>query len=374
MTLLPKRWQTLAVLARRARAHAQAADPAIQYRTLVRIGMLRLVSLFVMVVATGACVADRGLLGVHVEGVPTQAFEIAASIGGVVFFLSTMLSNTSWIDALPVAEAASDKTLLYLRPFELDMNSLLQLSIGAAAGLVLHLSSRGDAYQCLLSIPLLCIRVSDEQNLQYSFGAYGRLVTFRQPGRRLQPVGALRLSANDDWKRDVARRMLDARLVIIRPGRSESMRWEAIQALRTVPPERLVFYLRFRGRKAQRQSAYDSFRQQLQAFVPVDLPVRLPMATYLVVDRAWTPHFFSVSNRPTDLVRQALSGDFDRERLRPLFAVLGQDGLREPLSLRERLSNTSWASPLVSLIIGFVFAVVCAVGTTVYFLTLMLNP
>jgi hypothetical protein len=370
MRLLPRGWGYRNSLARRIIDEGGRATPELGLRTLIVSAAVQIGGMLVVVAAVGACVADRVVFGLHVSGVPAWGPEVAASIGGVLFFLSPMLFNTGWAVALPYSETASRATLLYLRPFGLDVGPILQLSVGASTGLVLHLSTR--PFHCLVAVLLLFVRVGDEQRLQYAFGAFGRLITFRQPGRKLQPVGAMRLSAEQDWKRDVARRMLVARLVIVRPGESESMRWEVVQALRTVPPERLLFHLRFRGLRPRRQRAYEQLRAQLQAFLPVDLPERFPSATWLVIDPAWRPHFIRVSHRPIDLVRQALSGDFERERLRPLFAALGHEFRLKHLTLREKFTNLMWQPPLVTAVVGLVFSAFIAVIAAVCLVALLL--
>jgi hypothetical protein len=357
-------------LARRIIEQAGPATPELGLSTLVKAGAMQVGGLLLVVVAVGACIASRGIIGAHPGGGPVRWFEVVASAGGILFFLSSMLFNTGWVQALPFAEAASPRTLLYLRPFEVDVRAVLPLAVGASAGLVIHFATHG--YLCFLAVLLLAVRVGDEQRLQYAFGPFGRLLTFRHPGKKLLPVGAMRLAAEADWQRDVTRRMQDARLVIVRPGESESMRWEVMQALRTVPPERLVFYLRFPGSRSRKRRAYDTFRAQLQAFVPARLSERLPSGTWVAMDRQWRPRVFTPSNRPADLVRQALSGDFERERIRPLLAALGDEFRREPLTLRERIRNSAWDSPLVRVFVAIVFCAVLAVVTTVIFLALVL--
>ncbi|MET0397097.1 MAG: hypothetical protein ABW277_09765 [Longimicrobiaceae bacterium] len=279
---------------------------------------------------------------------------LTASVGGVIYFLAPMLFNTSFVTMRgPQSPGAARRRLLYLRPFELDAGMLLQLSVGASCGLVvcavLWLQPRISAPWLLwvmLSPTPLVVRVGEEQSLQNGFGSFGRLITFSHPRKRLQPIGAWRHQASDHWKDDVTSYMREARLVIFRPGSSPSIEWELHRLLDTVPVERILFYLRFHGSAARRQRAWEAFRGQVWVHIPANLPDTPGRARYLLIDHQGNARLFAPDNRPTTLLAQMFSGDFDCERLRPVLEALGDDFRIERTARLRRLLTFSVWQPL----------------------------
>ncbi|MEW5925930.1 MAG: hypothetical protein AB1941_00450 [Gemmatimonadota bacterium] len=307
--------------------------------------------------------------------------ELAAAVGGVLYFLAPMLFNTAWISLRgPRSPEAARRLLLYLRPFELDVGRLLQLSVGASCGLavgaVLWLQPRfwypWPLWVMFCTAPLF-VRVGEEQSLQSGFGSFGRLITFSQPRKRLQPIGAWRHQASDQWKDDVTSYMREARLVIFRPGSSPSIEWELHRLLDTIPVERILFYLRFRGSAGRRQRAWETFRGQVWAHIPANLPATPGRARYLLIDRAGNARLFAPDNRPRALLAQLFSGDADRERLRPVLDALG-DGFRiEPeTGLRRFLILSTWQPLRVQVAIACIFGCAVAAGLTVLVVALVL--
>jgi hypothetical protein len=299
--------------------------------------------------------------------------ELAAAVGGVLYFLAPMLFNTAWISLRgPRSPEAARRLLLYLRPFELDVGRLLQLSVGASCGLavgaVLWLQPRfwypWPLGVMFCTIPL-CVRLGEEQSLQSGFGSFGRLITFSQPRKRLQPIGAWRHQASDQWKDDVTNYMRKARLVIFRPGSSPSIEWELHRLLDTVPVERILFYLRFHGSAARRQRAWEAFRGQVWAHIPANLPDTPGRARYLLIDRHGNARLFAPDNRPTTLLAQMFSGDFDCERLRPVLEALGDDfRIERTMRLRRLLTFSVWQPLRVQLAIICIFGCAAALVIT----------
>jgi hypothetical protein len=291
--------------------------------------------------------------------------ELVAAVGGVVYFLAPMRFNTAWVTVRgPRSPEAARLLLLYLRPFELDAGMLLQLAVGAACGLavaaVLWLQPGfpmpWHVWALFCTVPLW-VRVGEEQTLQNGFGSFGRLITFSHPRKRLQPIGAWRYQASDRWQDDAKNYMLQARLVIFRPGSSPSIEWELHQLLDTVPAERILFYLRFRGSAERRQRAWEAFRDQVWTHIPANLPDTPGRARYLLIAGSGNSRLFAPDNQPTALLAQLFSCDFDRERLRPVLEALGDDFRSEPATgLRRITAFTSWqpmwAQVVVACILG----------------------
>jgi hypothetical protein len=292
--------------------------------------------------------------------------ELTAAAGGVTYFLAVMRFNTAWVTLRgPRSPEAARRLLLYLRPFELDAGLLLQLSVGASCGLAvsvaLWLQPRSAipwAVWVIFCTAPLSVRVGEEQGLQNGFGSFGRVITFSQPRKRLQPIGAWRYPASDDWKEEVTSYMRAARLVIFRPGSSPSIEWELHRLLETVPAERILFYLHFQGFAGRRQRAWEAFRGQVRTHIPTNLPDSPGRARYLLIDRRGNARLFAPDNRPAALRAQLFSGDFDRERLRPVLEAMG-DGFRvEPATAFRRFLTFSMRQPLwvyvvIACMIGF---------------------
>lgn len=307
--------------------------------------------------------------------------ELAAAAGGVLYFLAPMRFNTAWVTLRhPRSPEAARRLLLYLRPFELDAGTLLQLSVGASCGLavcaVLWLQPRfvfpWPPWVIFCTAPLW-VRVGEEQSLQSGFGSFGRLITFSHPRKRLQPIGAWRHRASEQWKDEVTSSMRRARLVIFRPGSSPSIEWELHQLLATVPAERILFYLRFRGSSGRRQRAWEAFRGHVRAHIPANLPDTPGRARYLLIDRHGNARLFAPDNRPAALLRQLFSGDFDRERLLPVLEALGDDFRIEPATRLRRFLNLSTSQPLwVDVAIACIVSFGAALVLTPFIVALLL--
>src|SRR5262249_43738287 len=141
---------------------------------------------------------------------------------------------------------------------------------------------------------------------------------------------------DSNWRQEVINYMTRARLVIVRPGKSEGIQWEINQLFNGVSNKRILFYLRFRGRKRSKEKAYEAFRSNLpshiQILFPVELPKRLEKAPYLIFDSAWNPCFIPEANRPRDLIEQIFSrsGDLYTDRFRPVLDALGIEPYTQP--------------------------------------------
>ena len=278
--------------------------------------------LTVLAAAAALDLSKQGMFGFVLTGIPLWCFGVLASAGGVVFFLGPMLFGSDPIQSRP-ATKTGELLFLYLRPFQLDARSVVQLMVGASTGVVVYMGLLTGLWWPLTFVPLI-ININKEQNFQNVFTSFGRFITFGNPHEWLQPIGASRVYVQDDWRREVTHFMSLARLVIIRPGESVSIKWEIEQVGNLVPPERIVFYLQFRGWKKRRERAYQSFRSHLQSMFPTELPEQLGRARFLTFDHSWNPHFVEEANRPSQLILQLFSrsGDVTRDNLRPLLKAL----------------------------------------------------
>lgn len=275
--------------------------------------------------STGVVLTRWGMFGFVLSGIPLWCFGVLAAAGGVMFFLAPMVYGSS--SAIPAARSRGEPErmlFLYLRPFELDARNLLQLLVGASAGILVYLNLLDGLWMLAAVMPTI-LNISKEQDFKDALAPLGEFLAFGKPGERLQPVGASRLYLKDSWQQEITRYMACARLVIVRPGSSPSIRWEVSQVLKTVPPERILFYLRFRGRRKRKERDYEVFRNCVRAHLGAELPEQLGKARYLVFDARGRPHFVREANRPSELVRQVFSrtGDLATDRLRPVLQAVG---------------------------------------------------
>jgi hypothetical protein len=138
--------------------------------------------------------------------------------------------------------------------------------------------------------------------------------------------------------------------------------------LKTVPLERILFYLRFRGRGKRKQREYEEFRDCVRPYLPAELPERLGRAQYLIFDAAGRPHFLREANRPSELIRQLFSrtGDVTADRFLPILRALGIEPPPRPRDLMSGAAQVFlWLCTLISLI-----AVFASLGWLVFVSTL----
>jgi hypothetical protein len=286
--------------------------------------------LAVAVGSAGVQLTRWGMFGFVLTGVPPWFFGIVAGVGGVMYFLGPMVYGSASFTPVAGSPGARDRMLfLYLRPFELDPGTLLQLFVGASVGILAYFNSLVSLGTAVVALPIF-LNVSKEQGFRDAFAPFGDFVAFGRPGEKLQPVGASRLYLKDDWKKEVTRHMVRARLVVVRPGSSPSIRWEVSQVLKMVPPERILFYLRFRGWGKRPTRDYEAFRRCVRVHLGAELPERLGEARYLVFDASGRPRLIREASRPSELIRQVFSPS-DTVVPNRLLPVLQAVGLEPPL-------------------------------------------
>lgn len=308
--------------------------------------------LVILAGSTGVYLTRWGMFGLVLTGVPVWCSAAVAAAGGVMFFLGPMAYGSASAAPAKGSPGEPERMLfLYLRPFELDARNVLQLCVGASAGVLACLSLLDGVWIALAALPTV-LNISKEQGFRDALGSMGDFIACGRPGEKLQPVGAGRLYLEDDWKEEITGFMARARLVIVRPGSSPSIRWEVSQVLKTVPPERILFYLRFRGRRKHREREYQELRRCVRAHLGAELPARLGSARYLVFDASGRPRFVREANRPSELVRQAFSrsGNVVADRFRPVLQALGLEPPHRPRTLMDNASHVFlWACAGISI-------------------------
>lgn len=91
-----------------------------------------------------------------------------------------------------------------------------------------------------------------EEDLVAAVSPIGPVVAIERPGERMPCLGAQRVSIiADDWRDEVDRRAMAARLVLIRYGETEGVHWEIERMLEIVDRRRLLIFVK--GRRAYEQ-------------------------------------------------------------------------------------------------------------------------
>ena len=106
-----------------------------------------------------------------------------------------------------------------------------------------------------------------EEQLVRSLDRLGPTVGIGKPGERLPELGAARLYVSaEKWQVTVAQLAAQARVVVIRAGRSPGLLWEEELVLRKLPPQRIVFIL------PDDAETYRALRGRLAPYVLRQLP------------------------------------------------------------------------------------------------------
>jgi hypothetical protein len=156
--------------------------------------------------------------------------------------------------------------VLYLRSFQDDGSYAKNESLERLAKLhPLGAISRRRSYEERLAEVAQCV---------------GPVVAVGRPGEPLPELGAARMYLPDwCWNEKVGELMKASRLVILRMGFSQGLKWELATATAVVPPENLVLYLEPPG----------TFAQHLQEVLPAVISRSFSRARFIYFDANWTP-------------------------------------------------------------------------------------
>jgi hypothetical protein len=109
---------------------------------------------------------------------------------------------------------------------------------------------------------------TEEEDLAEAVRPLGDLIAIGRPGEPLPLPGASRMYCSDDeWKDEVAARMREAPLVIIRAGHGDALLWECEQAFAALSPNRLVILV-----LNLKAADYDRFAREVRDALRISLP------------------------------------------------------------------------------------------------------
>jgi hypothetical protein len=170
-------------------------------------------------------------------------------------------------DALTLMAKDPRAPILYLRSFVDDkLDGSSQDNSYVLSGL------QGGLFAALLHSLPGAVR-SPEERLAKMMRRYGPFIAVSDPAEQLPELGAARLSLQThEWQSVVTNLMKRSRLIVIRPGSSRGLWWEIERVLRSVPSDRVVFWLPgpARGRRDPR-AVYRELNRVLGGILPEQL-------------------------------------------------------------------------------------------------------
>jgi hypothetical protein len=157
--------------------------------------------------------------------------ELAVGAGLLVLAASAVRLARMWARAGGIRLRARDgrPPILYLRSFEDDALRVATILSARRPFLELFTTRGTDPF---------------EESVTWQISPYGPVVAVGRPGRSLASLGAARDHLPDDiWRQEVARRMAEARVIVVVIGATEGLRWELTQIVAGGHLGRTVFVL-----------------------------------------------------------------------------------------------------------------------------------
>ncbi len=141
---------------------------------------------------------------------------------------------------------------------------------------------------------LLAQTESDENLIFPVIKELGPVIAIGQPGESLAPLGAARhyLEGDGDWQKIVTDYLSLSQLIVISPGFSDGLIWEASTALQSYPPEKIIVSLVSfqRDQKySKTESDYELFREAIQKTAKIVLPENSDRALFIHFDSEGEP-------------------------------------------------------------------------------------
>ncbi len=164
--------------------------------------------------------------------------------------------------------------ILYLRSF---------MDEEAAKGAFHRFGKFGVPHERWLAQSTPCNAVQEQDALGYLFRRIGPYIALGRPGEELPELGSHKIYVvHEVWQDTVRRYLAEARLVIFSAGKTEGLRWELGEVVRTVDPARIVLIL------PVGDGDYASFAAWANAILVHPLPKDYP-GRIVLFDAAWGP-------------------------------------------------------------------------------------
>jgi len=270
-----------------------------------------------------------GLMSLLAVVFPSLDFPgVVSLLLGLVFILGLFLSTFLAYKILyrgkqyeargkaALSEADTRQPVLYLRPFMLDEVS---------GRLIRRMIFGGGMWPVLFSV---------EEQLADAVAPIGPLVAIGKPDEQLPTPGAVRHYFGDAiWQNVVKEWISKARVIILRPGMSESLWWELKEAVAAMPAESLLLLV-----LEMKRSDYLCFSQLVNDRLDIRLPdfnevSRWRRASgFIEFNAAWQARFLPLKapilrGEPYKPLKAAFN-----HTLQPMFTGLGVSWRPSPFS------------------------------------------
>ncbi len=185
------------------------------------------------------------------------------------------------------AKRAEDILAEDRRPPVLYLRSFKDEDADKGLGGVLRSGAATDAQPLAESV--IAWGTREQEALAVLLRQVGPYVAVGKPGEPMPEVGAARMYLSDDqWQDRVGRLIDEARLVVVRAGATEGLRWEVGQLVRRRPPTSLLVVL------PADAGQYAGFRRWANEVLPRPLPESRPAERLLVFGEDWQPSVLPV--------------------------------------------------------------------------------
>lgn len=265
------------------------------------------------------------------------AIILGCGLGGALLTrIGVALRNSGVRMRLEDAVIEGAPLVVYLRPFLTDASAAETAPVHVGKGEIGGLSTH-------------------EEHLAEAFAPAGQLVAISaRSADEVQPLGAVRINFYaPEWQRHALELIQSARLVVLRCGTTEGIKWELRQVLEHCAPERVVLLL-----NAEREAA-----RREHAILSAELPHAPPppgglwtaherLAGICIFDRDWKPRLRLFRSLGTRGSVNAPLVPVLTYALEPVFERLGIPWKKPPLPLRIRAVAAFLGVMLALLILG----------------------
>jgi hypothetical protein len=187
--------------------------------------------------------------------------------------------------------------VLYLRSFEDE----------AAEASILHRFTRvARPERTQLASTVANNGLQEQDALGCVFRKIGPYVALGKPGENLPELGSRKIYVpNDAWQQQVRSLVARSRLIVFRAGRTEGLRWELHELVKTTSPRNVLLLL------PADEEAYASFVEWANRVMPQAFPPDYPSSRVVVFDEDWSPRYLA----PGRSLADTLAPFFERNGL-----------------------------------------------------------
>jgi len=145
--------------------------------------------------------------------------------------------------------------------------------------------------------------LQEQDALGHVFRKIGPYVALGKPGETLPELGSNKIYVpNEAWQAQVRNLLKQSRLIVFRAGRTEGLKWELNELLRTTNPGSVLVLL------PVEDDDYSSFAHWANGLMPESFPLDYPSSRLVVFDDDWSPRYLP----PRRSLTETLSPFFER--------------------------------------------------------------